>query len=70
MNILGMFGPTEILIILFIVLLPVIILVDIITGNFKQIDKLIWVIIVILIPFIGSILYLVMGRKNRYKNYN
>ncbi|MGB0837438.1 MAG: PLDc N-terminal domain-containing protein [Flavobacteriaceae bacterium] len=69
-----MLGGYEWIIILFfllvIILLPLILLIDLLkipsTGN----AKLIWLIILIFLPFIGSILYLIMGRtavkQNKY----
>jgi hypothetical protein len=47
-------------------LLPFIVLIDIVRSDFKgQNDKLIWVLIVLLMNFIGSILYLMIGRKQK-----
>ncbi|HCX22169.1 MAG: hypothetical protein CMB80_18865 [Flammeovirgaceae bacterium] len=41
-------------------------LVDIIQGEFKDNnEKLLWIILVILLPFIGTILYFAIGSKNR-----
>jgi Phospholipase_D-nuclease N-terminal len=41
-------------------------LADIIRRNFRNSNtKLIWIIIVILIPFLGSVLYLVLGRNQK-----
>lgn len=43
-------------------------LVDVLRNNFKgQNEKLIWVLVVIFIPFLGPILYFFVGRKNRIK---
>ncbi|WP_200974713.1 PLDc N-terminal domain-containing protein [Echinicola sp. 20G] len=45
-------------------------LVDVIQAKFASSDtKLIWVIVIILVPFIGSILYLVIGRKSKINPY-
>ena len=52
--------------IVFILLLPVLALIDIIRGNFKgPNDKIMWVIIVLLLPFLGSILYFIVGQKQK-----
>ncbi|UCS94184.1 PLDc N-terminal domain-containing protein [Echinicola marina] len=41
-------------------------LVDVIQARFASSDtKIIWVIVIILVPFIGSILYLIIGRNNK-----
>lgn len=39
---------------------------DVITSNFdNQNDKLIWVIIVVLAPLVGTVLWFLIGRKKR-----
>ena len=70
---LAFIGGLEIMILLgiglFVVLLPIIALIDIVRSNFKRDnDKLIWVLIVLLFNIIGSILYFVVGvnQKVRY----
>jgi hypothetical protein len=40
-------------------------LIDILKSNFKDNDKLLWLLTVILVPFIGAIIYFVIGRKQR-----
>lgn len=43
-------------------------LVDLLTSDFSGSNtKLIWIIIVIFLPFIGSILYLSIGRKQKLR---
>lgn len=44
---------------------PIICLISILRNKFKNQDKLIWVIIVIFLPFIGPLLYLIMGKNQR-----
>lgn len=53
------------IIVLFIAILPIICLVSILKNEFKNNDKVIWLVVVVLIPFIGSVLYLFIGRKQR-----
>lgn len=69
MTLLGFFGGTEIILILIIVLLvgllPIIALVSILTSQFEGDDKLIWALVVILLPFIGSVLYFTIGKNKR-----
>ena len=71
-TILGAIGPIELVLIvfifLFILLLPIIALIDILRSNFEQNDKLIWVIIIIFIPILGSILYFLIGTKKKLNN--
>ncbi len=41
-------------------------LVDIIKANFKgENDKIIWLLLIIFLPLIGSILYLAIGMKQK-----
>ena len=63
-------GGLEWLIILgviFIVfILPIWALIDIIRSQFQEPNnKLIWVLVVLLLPFLGSILYLAIGRGQK-----
>lgn len=40
-------------------------LVDILKSEFTGSNKVIWVLVVLFLPLIGSILYLVIGRKQK-----
>ncbi len=42
-------------------------LVDILRHDFTQNNKLIWILAVIFVPFIGAILYFVIGRSQKIK---
>ncbi|WP_336068572.1 PLDc N-terminal domain-containing protein [Mesoflavibacter sp. CH_XMU1404-2] len=42
-------------------------LIDIFKNKFAQNDKLIWILLVLLIPFIGSLLYLSIGKNKKLK---
>lgn len=64
---LGNLGGTEIFI-LFFLILPIIFwviaIVDLIQRQFQdQTNKIVWALVILLIPFLGSILYLLIGRK-------
>lgn len=48
-------------------LLPFLALISIVTNKFPDNDKLIWVVIVLLLPVLGAILYFSMGRRKRLK---
>ena len=67
-----MFGGYEWIIILFFMLiftlLPIILLIDLLRMPSSGNAKLIWVIILIFLPFLGPILYLAMGRKTVKEN--
>ncbi len=74
----GIFGGMGFLMILVIALLifllPLIALIDIIRNDFDGDNKLLWVLIVIFLPFIGSILYFLIGKgqktRKKYKASN
>jgi len=56
------------ILIVLIMIFPLICLISILRNEFKNHDKLIWVIVVIFLPFIGPLLYLIMGRSQRIIN--
>jgi len=62
MKMLAAFG---IVFFLLVLIIPAIVLIDILKHQFESNDKLIWVIIVIFLNFVGAILYLVIGRRQR-----
>ncbi len=59
----------EIIIILMIFGLPVILwlwsLIDCLKSEFKNYDKIVWVLLIIFLPILGAILYLIIGRKQK-----
>jgi len=69
MTLLGIIGPTELIIILivglFFFLIPLLALVDIVRSRFEGNMQLIWVIIVVFFNVIGSILYFIIGQKQK-----
>ena len=58
-------GGSESLIIIFMILLPLIALMDILIRRFEGNNKLIWVIVVLFSNFLGSILYFTIGRRQK-----
>lgn len=42
-------------------------LIDILKNKFSQNDKLIWILVVLLLPFLGSLLYLFIGKNKKLK---
>jgi hypothetical protein len=66
---LGLVGPWQILIILFTLgffaILPIIALIDILKNEFTGSNKLIWVLVTIFLPFLGSLLYFGIGRRQK-----
>lgn len=65
----GMPGGPEIMVILFIcfgLILPIMALVDIASSYFKDgVTKLIWIVIVIFAPVIGSAAYFIVGKGQK-----
>ena len=64
------FGFIELLVLFFILFFIILIpLVDILKSRFEQNDKLVWALVVIFLPFIGSILYFIIGRNKKIREY-
>jgi uncharacterized membrane protein YhaH (DUF805 family) len=53
--------------VLLMIILPVLALISILKNRFKDNDKLIWALVVLLLPFFGSVLYFIMGRSKRLR---
>lgn len=65
---LGMIGPWQVLMILFGLLLPIIALIDVLRSNFKGAnDKLIWVLVILFLNVFGSVLYFLIGTRQKIK---
>ena len=70
-TILGTFmviGAWQFLIILvsiFFLVMPLCALVSILKNDFKDNDKIIWVLIVLFLPFLGTLLYFILGNPKR-----
>jgi len=66
---LGGLGGWEILLTYAIILLfPLIVLIDCLKSSWKDAtNKLIWVIVIIILPVVGAILYLIIGRAQKDK---
>lgn len=52
-------------VILFIILLPLMALISVLTSEFQGNDKIMWVLIILFLPFLGSVLYFAIGRDRR-----
>ena len=52
-------------VILFIFLFPLLALISALMNDFPGNEKVIWVLIIIFLPFLGSVLYFLIGRSNR-----
>jgi hypothetical protein len=59
-------GFYELLVILIPTILWVWALIDVLRSNFRDsTSKIVWLIAVIFVPFLGAILYLLFGRRQR-----
>jgi hypothetical protein len=70
MTFLFLFGAGILLtlfIILFVILLPLLALISVLMNDFRGNDKVMWVLIIIFLPFLGSLLYFLIGRDKRIK---
>lgn len=48
------------------ILLPIFAIIDILRSRIRENDKIIWIIIIIFIPILGSILYFLLGKNRNY----
>ena len=73
MTILGIIGGLEVIIILvaavFALLLPLLALIDIVKSQFQDNNKIVWVLIVLFLPYLGSIVYFIIGQKQKIGRY-
>ena len=68
MTFLFLFGAGILLtlfIIFFVILLPLLALISVLMNDFRGNDKVMWVLIIIFLPFLGSLLYFLIGRNKR-----
>lgn len=57
-----------IIVFILVLLLPLLALISILKNQFEGNDKLIWVLIVLLFPILGSILYFAIGKQKRLRS--
>mgnify|MGYP003520322371 CR=1 FL=1 len=65
---LGIVGPWQIILLLvtvLILILPLIAIIDILRHDFNCSDKLIWILVVLFLPILGSILYFIIGSSKK-----
>jgi hypothetical protein len=53
------------MVILFIFLFPLLALISVLMNDFQGHEKIMWVVIIIILPFLGSLLYFLIGRDKR-----
>ena len=54
-----------VLVVLFIFMLPLLALISALMNDFPGNEKIIWVLIILFLPFLGSVLYFLIGRDRR-----
>jgi len=68
----GWLGTPEIIIIVVIAslfIIPLVALIDILRSDFESNDKLVWILVVLLLPLLGSVLYFIIGVNKKKKLY-
>lgn len=68
MTALSLFGGgifVILLVVIFIIILPLLALISVLTNEFHGNDKIMWVLIILFLPFLGSVLYFAIGRDRR-----
>lgn len=56
----------ELILIFLLLMVPnLIALIDILRHDFRENQKLVWLIVVLFVPLMGTILYFAIGRKQR-----
>lgn len=68
MTFLFLFGGgllVTLLVVLFIFLFPLFALISVLINDFRGNEKIMWVLIIIFLPFLGSLLYFLIGRDKR-----
>ena len=62
-------GGLEILILLIPAVIWLWAIIDLLRSDFTNgINKIVWAIVIIFIPFLGAILYLILGRSQKIKS--
>lgn len=52
-------------VIVFVFLLPIIALIDVLKSRFDPVNKLVWVLVILFLNWIGALLYYYIGRKQK-----
>jgi len=56
-----------IILVLLFLLLPLIALVDVLTNEFTGSNKIIWVVLILFLPFLGAFLYFLVGTRQKIR---
>lgn len=62
----GFIGVFSIIaLVILVLLIPLVALVDILSSHYEGNDKLIWVLVVLFFPFLGALIYFIIGRQRK-----
>ena len=53
--------------VVFLLLFPLLALISVLKNQFQGNDKIIWVLLIIFLPFLGALLYFLIGRGKAIK---
>ncbi len=67
MTLLAMIGTWQLVMIIVILLIPLLVLIDVLRNEFTGSNKIIWLVIVLMLPLLGALLYLLIGTKQKVK---
>jgi len=56
-----------IILVLLFLLLPLIALVDVLMNEFTGSNKIIWVVLILFLPFLGAFLYFLVGTRQKIR---
>lgn len=65
---LGIIGAWQIILIVCGLVLPIIALIDVIRNEYTKNNKLIWALVILLMNFLGALLYFLFGTSQKIKN--
>ena len=51
--------------VLLLLLFPIMALISVLKNDFKGNDKIVWVLLIIFLPFLGALLYFLIGRGKK-----
>ncbi|WP_111310057.1 PLDc N-terminal domain-containing protein [Confluentibacter sediminis] len=58
-------GPSQIILILLVFIPTIIALIDILKNEFSGNNKIVWILVVLLGNLLGTLLYFIIGRKQK-----
>lgn len=56
-----------IILVIFFLLLPLIALVDVLMNEFTGSNKIIWLLLILFLPFLGAFLYFLVGTRQKIR---